>query len=189
MSMLQRGITKVINSRSNRIRFRWLLAILVMPLLGLALAGPASAATTSSQSRATPAQIEQPDQCLQGYGGCYLYNLYDGDLGINGSTHGQRLYSLPYPNAAGYSFVQKDGSWGWIVSNVSGLCWNQAHGALYLDSCVAPDANEYFDFVAYGSYWRIHNYAEGNTLNVAADGGDLYFTSGVNDTSLWWDLA
>ena len=28
MIMLRRGITKVINSRSHRIRFRWLLAIL-----------------------------------------------------------------------------------------------------------------------------------------------------------------
>jgi hypothetical protein len=169
------------------------MAILVMPVLGLALTGPVSAATTSSQSRATPAQSDQPDQCIQGNGGCLLFNLDDDhDLGINGLTHGQRLFGEAYPNADYYSFVQKDGSWGWMVSNQTGLCWNQAHGAVYLDSCVAPDANEYFDFVADGNYWLIHNYAEGNTLNVAAttsNSGWLYFTSGANDTSLWWDAG
>src|ERR1700733_24910 len=133
----------------------------------------------------------QPDQCIAGYGGCYLENLWDGGLLVNGETHNETLYGEPWPNADGYSYVQKDGSWGWMRSNKDpSLCWNEVDKKVYLDSCVAPDAHEYFEFVPSGSYWLIKNYAEGLTLNLAAsgDGDNLYFTSGVNDTSLWYDI-
>lgn len=59
-----------------------------------------------------------------------------------------------------------------MQSVANGECWNESGGLIYLDSCHAPDANEYFDFVSCPNapnYWCIHNYAEGNTLNVAGD--------------------
>lgn len=129
-----------------------------------------------------------PSACWAGEGGCFIQNL-DGGLFIYGIIHNEPIFS-ELGNGIGFSYVQKDGVWGWMKSNYDGLCWNESSGRVYLDSCVAPDANEYFDFVSCPNapnYWCIHNYAEGNTLNLAgdSDGGDLYFTSGDNHTSEW----
>jgi hypothetical protein len=120
--------------------------------------------------------------------------LYDGGLGIWGDTHGETLQALS-GNAEGFKWINEDGDiWGLMQSTVNpSVCWNtdSASGTIGLDSCQSSDTNEWFDFVQSGSYWLIHNWAHGNTLNVAGDNGsgssasDLYFTSGVNDTSLW----
>jgi hypothetical protein len=139
----------------------------------------ATAASAQPSSRAAVSATCSP--------GCFLRNLYFGGTSINGYAHGDRLYG-EYEVGMEYTYVQKDGAWGWMRSDISGLCWNEAGGNVYLDSCVAPDAHEYFEFVRSGNYWLIKNYAEGLGLNLAAssDGVPVYFTSGVNDTSLWY---
>src|SRR5262252_614393 len=68
--------------------------------------------------------------------GCFLHNLWLGGGGvfISGHVHGDHLLS----GDAGtlYIYTPKDGSWGWMRSVASGLCWNQAGNNVYLDSCV-----------------------------------------------------
>lgn len=158
--------------------------------LGLPMALLVGSALTSSPASASV--YGPPSVCYAAEGGCFLQNLVtggNGNLLIYGNTHNQPLYTDSYAED-GYTYVAKDGSWGWMQSNANGECWNQAHGAVYLDSCQTADPNEYFDFVecpGASNYWCIHNYAEGNTLNLAGDSdfGNLYFTSGVNHTSEW----
>jgi hypothetical protein len=163
-------------------------AILLALGLPMALLG-------GSMLAASPAWA-QPVSCDTS---CIPYNLVTGtcngigyNLMIYGETHNAPLSAQLCEGDAYYS-VSKDGVWGWMRSVANGECWNESGGKVYLDSCV-NDHNELFDWVACPSaphYWCIHNYALGNTLNLAANksGVDLYFTSGDNHTSEWGVLS
>jgi hypothetical protein len=155
--------------------------------LGLIATLALLAGSGATAASAQPSSLAQPTQCELPNSGCFLENLWNGGLLINGYAHGARLFGEPWPTAIGYSYVQEDGLWGLMKANISGLCWNESGQRVYLDSCHSLDHNELFAFVRSGNYWLIKNYALGTGLNLAAAhaGTPLYFTSGVNDTSLW----
>ena len=155
--------------------------------LGLSMGLAGGSVLTSSPAWAQPVKCDSS---------CFLHNLVTAtcpgigteNLNIFGEVHNGPLVSDPC-DAEGYTDVPKDGAWVWMRSLVNGECWNESGGRVYLDSCVY-DHNELFDFVACPHaphYWCIHNYALGNTLNLAGNrtSGDLYFTSGDNHTSEW----
>jgi hypothetical protein len=163
----------------------------ILLALGLPTALLAGSVLTASPASATT--YGPPEACTVA-DGCLLTNLYDGGLGIWGDTHGETLQALS-GNAEPFLWIDAhENVWGLMKSGVNpSVCWNtdSASKTIALDSCQPGDTNEWFDFVKSGNYWLIHSWAHGNTLNVAGDNGsgtnasDLYFTSGVNDTSLW----
>jgi hypothetical protein len=165
-----------------------------LPVVALASAvttSPASAVTTSP---ASTGGYGPPGSCFSTsvMGFCYLNNL-DGSLYITGVTHNKPLTVTSTSSAAdAFTFVSKDYPWGWLqLSRNPRQCWNEVRGTVYLDYCVTNDHNEYFDFESGPNPpedWSIHNYSEGNTLNLAADknGSHLYFTRGDNNTSAWY---
>jgi hypothetical protein len=131
----------------------------------------------------------QPEQC---YDGCFLANLWDGGLVINGLVHNDPLFTYPlsYDEADGYIFASVGhGTFGTLKAVANGLCWNAVSKTdISLDSCPSGDTNEWFSFTQHGNYWLIYSYrfnewvaADGN-----ANGGDLYVTTGENDTSFWY---
>jgi hypothetical protein len=87
-------------------------------------------------------------------------------------------------------FTPKDGNWGIIQDEnvyipAYGECWNTNGTAIGLDSCPVDDTNEWFEFVQHGNYWLIKSYRTGQYVGADRDGEPIYFTTGVNDTSLW----
>lgn len=165
--------------RNHRIRN---LAVFAMA----ALAG--SLWTAGSASAATP-PCSPP-------GGCFFQNLYSsgGNHGLYavGQGHNQDILSNWTGAGTGgniWSFTGKSGNWG-IIQNqsggaVQGECWNTNGSAISLDSCPSGDTNEYFEFVLDGNYWLIKSYRTGAYVAADRSGQPIYFTTGVNDTSLW----
>ncbi len=162
---------------NRRIRNLATLALSITALIaGLALtAGPASAAANPCTS------------------GCFLQNLYTSSSGsglyIYGTGHNQDLRSS-FDNGDGFLFTFKSGNWGIIqdenpASGAVGECWNTNGTAIGLDSCPAGDTNEYFQFVQDGNYWLIESDRTGQYIAADRNGNPIYFTTGVNDTSLW----
>jgi hypothetical protein len=163
------------------------LAIFALPMAALLVgsvltAGPASA---------------QPIVCDPGYS-CVLENLYVNPLGpglyIVGTGHNNPLIGQDgdgYDWGHDFTFTNVDSSpWGIIQdvtpgSSTYGECWNTNGTAIGLDSCPSDDTNEYFEFVLDGNYWLIQSYRTGEYIAADSTFGALYFTTGVNDTSLW----
>lgn len=165
---------------------RRLYAILLA--LGLPMVLVAGSVLTASPASA------QPGQCFSSEGGCFLYNLYTSGsashLYILGDGHNNSLYSY-FDYADVFGFTPKDGNWGILQDRVCyyasscGLCWNTNGTVIALDSCPSGDTNEYFEWVQHGDSWLIKSYRTGRYVAADRNGGAIYFTSGVNDTSLW----
>jgi hypothetical protein len=140
----------------------------------------------------------QPSACNAGTG-CILANLWDlsttgGGLAIEGNGHNNDLTASPLDEHIGTSFEFIPTSYGYgVLHQVTNffLCWNTNGSAIGLDSCPSVDTNEWFEFIQYGNYWLIKSWR--TDLYVAAtnspSGNNLYFTSGINDTSLWRDVS
>jgi hypothetical protein len=161
------------------------LAVLALP----------AALLVASALTATPASaVADPGAC-EGLGGCYLKNLHSNGtpgsgLWIEGHGHNNSLLSS-YTNRNPFGFGEITGSdWGYLtewnlLAGEWGECWNTNGRVIGLDSCPAHDTNEYFRFLQHGNYWLIQSYRTGEYVAAAGNNGDLYFTTGVNDTSLW----
>lgn len=121
--------------------------------------------------------------------GCVPKNLYSkgsvrglwiGDNGHNNPIFGSTSHRDRFV------FNPINGNWGTIsVAEIFNECWNTNGSVIGLDSCPVNDTNEWFQFVQHGNDWLIQSKRTGQYVAADRDGGDLYFTTGVNDTSLW----
>jgi hypothetical protein len=117
---------------------------------------------------------------------CHLQNHKT--LYIQGYLHGKKLIGIDSAYDR-YLWVNEDKDvWGLMeVVGETGECWNYADGAVYVDSCIPGDHNEWFAFEDTGRGWLIENYTlgTGEYLSANTNGNALYFDTGFNNTSLW----